>query len=116
MKLIIQGRMTDANQFIAAVAVNRYAGGSIKKRETEKVAWLCKEQKLVSTKNPVDLIFNWYCKNKKKDKDNIAFAKKFIIDGLQMAGVIQNDTWALINGFTDKFYLDENERIEVEII
>ena len=63
------------------------------------------------------ITFRWLCKNKKKDKDNIAFAKKFILDGLVEAGVIKNDGWDDIEGFQDEFEIDaKNPRIEVEIV
>ena len=54
--------------------------------------------------------------NKRKDKDNIAFAKKFILDGMIQAKLIQNDGWKEISGFTDEFHVDKNNpRVEVTI-
>jgi Holliday junction resolvase RusA-like endonuclease len=116
MKLIIKGKLATANEYIGAIAVNRFAGGSMKKRETLKVYVACKEQKLRSVGHVTEILFDWYVKNKKKDKDNVAFSKKFILDGLQMAGVIKNDTWDMIGDFADRFYVDKNERVEVEIL
>ena len=50
------------------------------------------------------------------DKDNIAFAKKFIQDSLVHAGVLANDGWNQIEGFTDDFAVDpKNPRVEVTI-
>ena len=49
-------------------------------------------------------------------KDNIAFAKKFIQDALVETGVLRNDGWSEIEGFTDNFALDpKNPRVEVTI-
>lgn len=65
---------------------------------------------------PLHFHFTWYCPNKRKDPDNISFAKKFILDGLQVAGVIENDGWKQIAGFSDAFYLDkQNPRVELTI-
>ena len=52
----------------------------------------------------------------RRDKDNIAFAKKFIQDSLVHAGVLQNDGWKHIEHFTDDFAVDpKNPRVEVVI-
>ena len=45
----------------------------------------------------------WDCPNRKKDPDNIAFAKKFILDGLREALVLENDGWNNIVSFEDHF-------------
>lgn len=64
----------------------------------------------------IDLDITWYCKNKRKDKDNIAVGIKFILDGLVEAKVIKNDGWKEINNFKHTFKVDkDNPRIEVKI-
>ncbi|WP_230197975.1 RusA family crossover junction endodeoxyribonuclease [Megasphaera massiliensis] len=61
--------------------------------------------------------FHWVEKNKRRDKDNIAFAKKFILDALQEMGILQNDGWSEILGFSDTFDVDkDNPRIEVSLL
>lgn len=57
-------------------------------------------------------IFVWYCKNRRRDPDNIAFAKKYILDGMQ-PHIIASDNWASISGFEDRFEIDSRERVEV---
>lgn len=63
------------------------------------------------------MTYRWYEPNRKRDKDNIAaVGRKIIQDALVEAGVIRNDGWNDIRGFSDEFYVDKNEpRIEVEI-
>lgn len=64
----------------------------------------------------IDLDITWYCKNKRKDKDNIAAGIKFILDGLVKAGTIENDGWKQVNNFSHSFKVDkDNPRVEVEI-
>ena len=48
----------------------------------------------------------WVEKNKRRDKDNIAFAKKFIQDALVKEKVLENDGWAQIESWTDAFTVD----------
>lgn len=67
-------------------------------------------------KQPVKIAFRWYEKNSRRDMDNIAFAKKFILDALVKKGVLQDDGWKWVKGFTDEFFIDKkNPRIEVEL-
>ena len=115
--MIIKNELTDLNTYINKERSNRYSGASVKKQNTSIVMWECKAQKITKARESVYITFRWFCKNKKKDKDNIAFAKKFILDGLVEAGVIKNDGWDDIEGFQDEFEIDaKNPRIEVEIV
>lgn len=116
-KLIIQGTMTTLNEHDNANRTNRYAGAKIKHEETQRVFYECRRCKLTAILKSVRLIFRWYSKDKRKDPDNICFAKKYILDGLVQAGILENDTQEFIKGFEDKFYIDaKNPRVEIEII
>lgn len=66
---------------------------------------------------PVDLRFDWYAGDKKTDKDNIAFQRKFIFDGFIKSGLLKNDGWKQIGNWEDYFYIDkENPRVEISQI
>ena len=53
---------------------------------------------------------------RRRDKDNIAFAKKFIQDALVKEKVLKNDGWAQIESWTDAFAVEaQHPRVEVEI-
>lgn len=46
----------------------------------------------------------------------MAFAKKFVQDALVQCGVLKDDGWKYVVGFSDRFEVDkENPRIEVLI-
>lgn len=112
--LEIKGELTDLNKYIRIERGNKFAGANIKKDETNRIWIECKQQHIEKQKKGCFIVFQWYAKNSRKDKDNIAFAKKFILDGLVQAGVIESDRWDFISGFLDVFYIDEkNPRIEV---
>lgn len=118
MKIIIPGELPDLNTIIAESKKGRgryQPYNDIKRAYTEKVAWIAK----VNIKNKlekIDLEINWICKDKRKDKDNIIAGTKFILDGLVVAGVIENDGWKQIGDITHKFDVDKhNPRIEVII-
>lgn len=66
--------------------------------------------------NANQLEITWYCKNKRKDKDNVAFGIKFILDGMIEARVIANDGWGEVANFEHRFEVDKDcPRIEIEL-
>ena len=114
MTFTIIGRLPGLNEYTATNRGNKYGGNKMKKDVQNQISWFLPKQKL---NTPVRLIFHWYEPNKKRDKDNIAFAKKFILDAMVNGGCIPNDGWKQIEGFEDKFYVDkDNPRIEVEVL
>ena len=115
MKIMLDGEFTTLNEHIAATNANRYSGNSVKRSETERVVWQCKEQAVLPIKGyPLDLTFFWYRANRKTDPDNVSFAVKYILDGLQSAGIIRNDGWREINSICHVFKVDKhNPRVEI---
>jgi hypothetical protein len=116
MKIIIDGEFCTANQYIDAERTHWRKGAAIKKRESARA------QYAASGLDPLppgryDITFVWYRRNNKTDPGNIAFAEKFVSDGLQEAGVLGNDNWAWVNSFHHLFRIDLNDpRVEVEIV
>ena len=52
----------------------------------------------------------------RRDKDNIRFAAKFILDALVEAGVIDNDNWACVGSLSDDYLVNKaNPRVIVEL-
>lgn len=72
----------------------------------------------VEFEEPVYMIYRWYEKDRRRDKDNIcAFGRKVIQDALVKARYLSNDGWKNIAGFEDWFYVDaKHPRIVVEIL
>lgn len=113
MKVVIPGELPALNEIINASKTHYQAYRKMKKINTNKVRAVMQS---VPAQEKVYLKIDWYCKNKRKDTDNIAVGKKFILDGMVEAGVIKNDGWKEILGFRDSFYVDkDNPRIEVFI-
>ena len=115
--LIISGRLEGLNEYTEACRSNRYKGASIKKSAENFIKLHIRKQiPDVHFDAPVELHFRWYEPNKKRDLDNICFAKKFILDALVASGTIKTDGWSGVAGFTDEFFIDsQNPRIEVDI-
>lgn len=120
MKFIIDGSMPGMNEMIdeAKRKNKRYDPYSkMKKEYTNLVHWTCKSQLPRDYKvEKCFLDIAYYCKDKRRDKDNIAACKKFIFDGMQSAGVIKNDGWREVEGWNENFYVDKkNPRIVIII-
>lgn len=115
--LIIPGVLPGLNEYISAERRNKYQAASMKKQAEHIVGHAAKSQLHgVKFTGPVIIHYLWIEPNKKRDKDNIAFAKKFIQDSLVHIGILENDGWKNIEYFTDSFDVDaKNPRVEVVI-
>jgi Holliday junction resolvase RusA-like endonuclease len=113
-KLTIPHELTDLNSYIQAERGNKFAAAGVKQAMTHVCGLYARSLEPIDKR--VKITFTWYCKNQKKDPDNIAFAKKFILDALVRTDILANDGWKQIAGFTDYFEVDESRpRVEVEI-
>ena len=113
--LIIDKPLCTLNEYIKAERSGKYIGASIKKAETFFCMVCAKNQLRPIEEYPLVLDCMWYTKNKRKDPDGIAFAIKFILDGMQDAGIIVNDGQSQIKEINHKFGNDVNERVEITI-
>ena len=117
LNLVIKGRLSGLNEYTRACRNNKYAGAKLKKDNEKKVlAAILEYCQNIKIEKPVHITYKWFEQNKRRDLDNIAFSKKYIQDALVKSGVLQNDGWQHVTGFSDEFYIDkDNPRIEVEI-
>lgn len=112
--ITIIGRFPSLNEYINVCRRNRYTANRVKKQETSRAANAARG--VSPFHEPVVVEFLWVEKDKRRDIDNVAFAKKFVLDGLVQAGVIANDNAKHVVGLSDKFAYDKNNpRVEVTI-
>ena len=107
-RLVIPGALPGLNEYIRAERTNRHIAAKLKK-ETQKVisGYITQQLRGVHIYEPVFMAYTWVERDRKRDKDNISFAKKFIQDALVGARVLKNDGWAEIAGFSDSFKVDK---------
>ncbi|WP_148568677.1 RusA family crossover junction endodeoxyribonuclease [Acetobacterium bakii] len=106
------------NELINENRKNKQVGAKFKK-ETDYYIFICIKSMLKNLKieKSVYIRYTWVEENKKRDKDNIASAKKYVQDALVQAGVLKNDGWNNIVGFEDRFEIDkEKPGVLVEIV
>jgi hypothetical protein len=116
MTITIHGELCDLNTYIRAERSNRFRASKIKQEETERVAWETAGLGTI-TSYPVHITYTWYSKDNRMDIDNVAFAVKFIHDGLVEAGVLDGDGRKHIAGFSHAAFLIDktNPRVELTI-
>lgn len=118
-KLTIPGILPGLNEYIDAERAykGKYKAAAMKKQAQNVIGYMIKTQlRGVRFTRPVVIHYLWIEPNRRRDKDNIAFAKKFIQDSLVENGVLKNDGWSEIEHFTDDFAVDaKNPRVEVTI-
>lgn len=73
-KIEIPFRLPSLNQYINECRRNKYAGANMKKNVEKDIGWYI--NLLPEYKNPIKIHFIWVEENKRRDLDNVCFAKK----------------------------------------
>lgn len=117
-KFTIDGKLPSLNEFISKNRSNPALGNKMKQENQIHVEYhIMRDLRKVHIDKPVYLMYTFYEPNKKRDLDNISgFAHKVIQDALVESGILHNDSWHYIVGFSDDFKIDKDKpRIEVII-
>jgi len=118
----IHGRLPGLNEYTDACRSHYQSGGRMKKDTQRTVGLFINTAHLKPCEGAVYIRYTFYEKPHPKngamrDKSNIAsFAVKVIEDALQEHGIIKNDNWKYLAGYSCEFYrASENPRIIVEL-
>lgn len=117
--LTIPGRLPGLNEYTSACRTSYQAGNKMKQESQDVVKWSIRQRiRGVHFTKPVFLMFTFYERDKRRDRDNVAsYARKVIQDALVSMGTIEDDGWDYITGYLDRFKVDnKNPRIVVEFI
>jgi len=111
--VFIPGPLPGMNEFISTGSRFRY--NDAKKRWAQTIITHIKVARL----QPVRRAFItcvWREKNKRRDPDNfIGMGKKFFLDALKSAGIVKNDGWTHVAGFTDTWEVSDEPGVFVLI-
>ena len=111
-KVEIPMKLPSLNEYIRACGVWKgkwNKGNQMKKDCQNEMSYFF--NKLPVFEKPIEIHFIWVEANKKRDYDNIAFAKKFILDALQKCGKLKNDNRKYVTNFHDSFELGQETKI-----
>lgn len=112
----IEGRLTSYNEHERKARGNKYRANTDKVRMENIIGWSIRRAKLNSVNAPQWVVFEWHESTKRRDKDNVASAKKFILDALQKTRILPKDSNRYIRGFTDQFVYDKTDRVIVTLV
>lgn len=107
-------KLPSCNEYIRECRTNPYKASKYKSDIESNISIFL--NKLPTFDKPIKIIFHWYEKNNKRDLDNIAFSKKFILDTMVKCGKLQDDNRKCVYAFEDRFYQDKDYRVILEII
>ena len=113
----VPGKLPGQNDILAAA---KSGGGKTNAYHRLKIYWEGIIVQYIRAANikPMDsarITFLWVEANKRRNPDNIAAAKKFLIDAMVTAGIFQNDGWNQILGFDDGWVLGDHPGVYVRL-
>lgn len=117
-KFVIPGSLPGLNLLIAANRANRYKGAKLKKDADMQVIAAIRKCHVGAVKGyPVEVRIWFYEKDHRRDIDNVYSGGKYVLDGLQEAGVLRGDGQKYVDRLRYVHHTDpHNPRVEVEII
>lgn len=113
MKYEIDMKLPSLNDYTKWCRGNKFLANT-KKVQIEKEIGLFL-MKMPKWTNPIKIHFHWIEGNKKRDLDNIAFAKKFILDSMVKCGKLKDDNRKCVTAFTDSFEYGKETKVILEI-
>ena len=113
-ELTINQKFPTLNEYIRAERSNKYCASQLKKQYTN-IARTYAELSRIKIDKKIDIEFIWGITNKKSDPDNIAFGKKFILDGFVDAGLLENDGHKQVNSLKDTFEFNKTNTVIVKL-
>ena len=109
----INMKLPSLNEYVNACRINRYAGADMKRKIEEKIAVFLKD--MPQYEKPIKIHFTWIEGNKRRDLDNICFAKKFILDAMVKSGKLKDDNRRHVTAFTDSFEYGDETSVILEV-
>lgn len=94
-------KLPSLNDYIDVCRSNKYQAANFKRNLESQICLFLR--KLPRFETPVVIHFRWIESNKRRDFDNIAFGKKFILDALVKSGKLRDDNRKHVRGFSDSF-------------
>ena len=106
-------KLPSLNDYIRACRSNKYLGASLKKGiEAQIMPYIIH---LKRAEGPVEIEFHWVEATRRRDLDNVAFAKKFILDALVKYGKLADDNRKCVTAFRDYFDIGKETYVEIKM-
>lgn len=109
IKCEIDMKLPSLNEYVNICRTNPYKASKFKKNLESDISMFL--MRLPVFIHPVKIRFHWIEGNKRRDLDNIAFAKKFILDAMVKCGKLKDDNRRFVTAFTDTFEYGEETKV-----
>lgn len=106
-------KLPSLNDYTRACRSNKFAGAKMKASLEQQIGLYL--MKMPKHDKPIKINFTWVESTKKRDLDNVCFAKKFILDSMVKFGKLKDDNRKYVTGFTDTFVYGDNNKVILEI-
>ena len=113
MKIEIPMKLPSLNDYIKECRANKYGSAKFKKDIERKLMWYMRT--VPYFEKPIKIHFHWVEENRRRDLDNVAFAKKFILDAMVKGGLLKDDNRRFVVGFTDSFSYADKAKVVLTI-
>jgi Holliday junction resolvase RusA-like endonuclease len=112
-KCVIDMKLPSLNDYVKVCRANAFQASKYKKRLEEEIGLYI--ARLPKFNKPIKIHFHWVEGNKRRDLDNVAFSKKFILDAMVKAGKLQDDNRRFVTAFTDTFSYGKETKVILTI-
>ena len=106
-------KLPSLNEYINACRTNRFKAAKMKSDMEESIAHYLVG--LPKFDKPIKIHFTWVEGNKRRDYDNVAAGKKFILDAMVKFGYLKDDNRKIVTAFTDDFEYGKAWKVNLEI-
>ena len=113
MTFTINMKLPSLNEYINICRSNKYEAAKYKADIEADIAYFL--MRMPKYSNPIKIHFHWVEGNKRRDLDNICFAKKFILDAMVKAGKLKDDNRKCVTAFIDTFEYGKETKVILKI-
>ena len=106
-------KLPSLNDYITICRRNRYEAANYKRKLESDISVFLRRLPVFT--KPVTIGFTWIEKNRRRDLDNVAFSKKFILDAMVKIGKLADDSSRYVKGFTDDFKTGKETKVIIEV-
>lgn len=106
-------KLPSLNEYINSCRKNKYEAARMKRDIEYDIGFFI--SRLPRFENPITIDFLWVEENGRRDLDNVAFSKKFILDTLVKMGKLKDDNRKCVTAFRDSFTYDKEAKVILTI-
>jgi Holliday junction resolvase RusA-like endonuclease len=106
-------KLPSANEYIGVCRKNCYMASKFKRDVEDQIGAYIYD--LPRFSKPIKIHFHWVEENRRRDLDNVAFSKKFILDAMVKFGKLKDDNRSYVTAFTDSFDYGKEAKVILTI-